>query len=100
MVAYKLCRELKNGEISPLFINRKSRLPIGVWMDAEKNHSRDGFKYRPFWHCTSKPEASHLSTKGRVWCEIEIEDYEEMVRPENQGGVWYLANRIKIIKKL
>ena len=40
--------------------------------------------------------APHLSTKGRVWCEVEIEDYSELVRPAVQGGVWLLANRMKV----
>lgn len=35
MIAYKLIRKLKDGSLSPLFINKKSRIPIGVWMNAE-----------------------------------------------------------------
>lgn len=102
MKAYKLFRVLKSGEITPLFINRTCRLPINKWMAAEKNHNRvkDGFKYRPFWHCTSQPIAPHLSMKNRAWYEIEMKDYEDMQRPKTQGGLWYLANNIKIIKKL
>jgi len=99
MRAYKLFRTLKDGNITPLFINKKYRLPINEWLEAE-SHPTTGFKYRPHWHCTSKPEAPHLSTKNREWYEIEIEDYEELKRPTSQGGVWYLANRIKIINKL
>ena len=99
MKAYKLFRELKSGEITPLFINKKARLPFDEWMDAEC-HPTKGFKVRPFWHCTSQPVAPHLSENGRVWCEIEMEDYEEFQRPQNQGGMWYLANRIKIVRKL
>ena len=102
MIAYKLVRQLKDGSISPLFINRKSRLPLNEWMQAEKHHNRekDGFKYRPFWHCTSNPVADHLSKKNRVWVEIEMEDYKEMQRPDNQGGLWFLAEKIKINKVL
>jgi hypothetical protein len=102
MKAYKLFRVLKSGEITPLFINKKTRLPIDAWMQAEKHHdeSARGFKYRPFWHCTSEPIAPHLSMKNRAWYEIEMEDYQDMQRPKNQGGLWYLANRIKIIKKV
>jgi len=97
MIAYKLVRQLKNGEISPLFINKKLRLPIGEWLPAEE-HPTKGFTFRPFWHCTSKMEADHLSKKNRVWVEVEIRDFTEQVRPEKQGGKWFLANYMKIIK--
>lgn len=99
MKAYKLFRLLKSGEITPLFINKTKRLPLNEWMKAE-NHPTKGFKERPFWHCTSQPIAPHLSTKNRVWYEVEIEDFTEFIRPKNQGGKWYLANIIKILKKV
>ena len=100
MKAYKLVRKLKNGQITPLFINRTKRLPFGEWMVAEKNHHRDGFSYRPFWHCTELPIAPHLSIKDRVWVEIEMGNYTEYQRPEHQGGKWFLADNIKIIKEI
>lgn len=99
MRVYKLFRVLKSGEITPLFINKKQRLPIGEWLPAEE-HKTKGFKFRPGWHCTSKAVAPHLSEKGRAWYEVEIKDYEELKRPESQGGLWYLAKNIRIIKKL
>jgi hypothetical protein len=99
MIGYKLLRELKNGEVSSLFINRKSRLPFNKWIISE-NHPTKGYKERPFWHCTLKPFAPHLSMKNRVWVQVDAKDYEEFHRPENQGGVWILARRIKLIKKL
>ena len=99
MVAYKLCRLLKNGEITPLFINKTKRLPFNEWLPAE-SHPTKGFTVRPFWHCTSQPVAPHLSEKGRIWVKIEIEGYEEMKRPECQGGMWYLADKIKLISIL
>jgi hypothetical protein len=99
MVAYKLIRKLKNGSLSPLFINKKSRIPIGVWMDAEY-HPTKGYSGRKGWHCTLKPNAPHLSEKDRVWVEVEIEDFEYYNRPESQGGTWVLAQRMKIIKEL
>ena len=95
MIAYKLFRKLKDGSISSLFINKKKRLPIGTWMTAEA-HPTKGFAVRPGWHCTHDPYAPHLSEKGRIWLEVEIDDYEEVVRPASQGGIWYLAKRIKI----
>jgi hypothetical protein len=51
------------------------------------------------WHCTIKPYAPHLSMKGRTWYEVEIEDFVEHKRPKHQGGMWYLANKMKLIKK-
>jgi hypothetical protein len=99
MIVYKLFRQLKNGDITPLFINKTKRLPFNEWMNAE-SHPTKGFALRPFWHCTSTPSAPHLSEKGRVWLKVEIEDFTEFQRPDNQGGKWYLANRMKIIEKL
>ena len=90
MKAYKLFRLLKSGEITPLFINKKLRLPIGEWMEAEE-HRTMGFAFRPGWHCTNKPIAPHLKEEGRIWMEVEIEG------PINQGGMWFLAKRMKII---
>lgn len=97
MISYKLCRQLKNGDIKPLFINKNKKLPFNEWLEAEC-HPTKGFKVRPFWHCTSTPEAPHLSKKNRVWIKIEMEDYEEFERPNSQGGLWYLAKRIKLIE--
>lgn len=101
MIAYKLVRLLKSGEITPLFINKKLRLPFNEWLQAE-SHPTKGFALRPYYHCTSQPIAPHLSEKGRVWVKLEMKDYIEFQRPNNQGGMWYLANKVKfleIIKK-
>jgi hypothetical protein len=100
MKAYKLVRLMKDGTLASLFINKTIRLPLNEWMKAEKNHQTDGYKYRPFWHCTSNPNAPHLSEKGRVWVEVEMEEFTEMDRPEHQGGKWYLAEKIKLKKIL
>lgn len=97
MIAYKLVRQLKSGELSPLFINKKLRLPFNKWLEAE-NHPTKGFKERMGWHCTKEMNAPHLSKKDRVWIEVEIEDYVEYDRPESQGGTWLLANKMKINK--
>ncbi len=99
MRAYKLLTKRKDGTLGPLFINRTQRVLVGEWLDAE-NHPTKGFKERMGWHCTSKPVAPHLSNKGRVWCEVEIQDFTKIERPEHQGGLWYLANKMKIIKEL
>jgi len=98
MKAYKLFRKLKDGSIAPLFINKKQRLPIGQWIEAE-SHPTKGYVYRPFWHCTSLPSAPHLSMKGREWYVVEMRDFEPFQRPNNQGGLWFLAKNMRIIGK-
>lgn len=99
MVVYKLIRKLKSGELSPLFINKKSRIPLGIWLDAE-NHPTKGFAVRKGWHCTLKPEAPHLSKEGRVWVEVEVDDFEYFERPQSQGGIWVLAQKMKVIREI
>lgn len=99
MIAYKLFRELKDGSISSLFINKKERYQLNTWLEA-KTYPTKGFAVRPYWHCTGNPVAPHLSMKGRAWYEIEMKNYTEYRRPNNQGGMWYLANEIKILKKI
>ena len=100
--AYKLFRLLKSGEITSLFINKTRKLPYNEWMDSE-NYPTNGFAERPGWHCTAHPIAPHLKMKLktgeiRVWKKVLIEDYTEVKRPENQGGLWYLAKRIMILE--
>ena len=97
MKAYKLFRVLKSGELTSLFINKTERLKMGVWLEA-KSYPTKGFKVRPFWHCTEKPVAPHLTVKGRKWVKVEMEEFTEFNRPVFQGGKWYLAKRIKIIE--
>lgn len=104
MKAYKLFRVLKNGDIAPLFIDKNRVLKLGVWMPSE-NHPTKGFKERQGWHCTAEPKAPHLKLElkngtKRVWYQVEIADYTEVKRPKTQGGLWYLAHNIKIIKKV
>lgn len=99
MRAYKLFRVLKSGGISSLFINKKRRYNLNEWMQAEP-HKTNGFAFRFGWHCTGEPTAPHLSMNDRKWYEVEIEGYENIKRPISQGGVWYLAQRMKIIKEV
>lgn len=95
-LAYKLVRLRKNGTLGPLFINRKQIFPINIWMPAE-DHFTKGYSHRPGWHVTRNPYAPHLSKKGRVWVKVEVKDFEEIVRPENQGGIWWLAKWMKVL---
>lgn len=99
MKAYKLVRKMKDGSLAPLFINQKFRFPMNEWLQSEC-HPRKGFAVRQGWHCCLKPEAPHLSEKGRVWIECEVEDYELYDRPECQGGTWALADKMKVIGEL
>lgn len=100
-IAYKLFRELKSGEITSLFINKSRKLPYDKWLDSSCYPTK-GFAVRAGWHCTESPNAPHLSMKLksgeiRVWKKVLIEDYKEFKRPENQGGLWFLAKKMKII---
>ena len=99
MRAYKLVRQRKDGTLGPLFIDARLRMPLNEWMPAEL-HPKKGFAVRQGWHCTHAPEAPHLSKKGRVWVEVDIEDYEKFERPEAQGGLWYIAQRMKVLRVL
>jgi hypothetical protein len=99
VIAYKLFRVRKDGTIGPLFINRRQRITEGVWIDAE-DHPTKGYAHRPGWHCCRTPKAPHLSEKGRQWYMVEIEEYQEVKRPESQGGIWYLAKRLKVLQKV
>lgn len=102
MKAYKLLKQRKDGSLGPLFINAKAKLPVGVWMEAE-DHPTKGYAHRPGWHCLPTPDAPHLSKNPksgpkRVWCEVEIAGTEVCLRPDTQGGVWYLAKHMKIVE--
>ena len=99
MYAYKLVRQMKDGSLASLFINKKARLPLNKWIQAEDFPTK-GYKHRPGWHCTIKPKAPHLSKKGRVWVKVKVLDYEYEVRPESQGGLWILADNMKILRIL
>lgn len=100
-IAYKLFRELKNGEITSLFINKSKILPHDKWMDSDCFPTK-GFAIREGWHCTATPNAPHLKMKlksgeVRVWKKVMIENFTEFKRPEKQGGLWYLAKKMKIL---
>lgn len=104
MKAYKLLRKLKDGQLYPLFINKTTPTPIGVWMPAECYPTK-GFAVRQGWHCCFKPVAPHLKKElsngeKRVWVECEVEDFSSYDRPESQGGAWILAQRMKIVREI
>lgn len=99
MIAYKLFRKRKDGSYGPLFINRTLKITADEWLPAEA-HRTKGYAFRPGWHCCSTPNAPHLSMTGRVWCEVEIKFVEKLNRPASQGGTWYLAKHLKLVREL
>ena len=99
MIAYKLMRKLKDGNLSPLFINKKSRIPIGVWLEADV-YPTNGFAVRKGWHCTLNPIAPHLSQKNRVWVKVKLKNFVHYNRPESQGGTWVLAQKMMVLGEI
>jgi hypothetical protein len=101
-VAYKLLRVRKDGTLGPLFVGRNIVIPVGEWMIADHSLPHPGLAHRPGFHCCSKKSAPHIKLKlksgeQRVWCLVEIEDFKAHERPESQGGLWYVAEKMKII---
>ena len=99
MRGYKLFRQRKDGTLGPLFINRKQRLYMDVVYPAE-DHPTKGYAHRPGWHICSTKSAPHLSKKGRVWALVEFDFAERYTRPASQGGLWYTAMYMKILRVL
>ena len=96
IVAYKLMRIRKNGTLGSLFIKRKAIIPVGIWMESE-DIKTPGYAHRPGWHVTRSPNAPHLKMNGRIWVKMMVKDFVELIRPEAQGGVWWLAKWLKIL---
>lgn len=104
MNAYKLLRKKKDGKLYPLFIDKQKPTEIGVWLDAEC-HPTKGFAVRKGWHCCLQPVAPHMSMQlangeQRVWCAVEVEDFDYYNRPESQGGKWILAQKMKVLGEI
>jgi hypothetical protein len=97
--AYKLLNVRADGTIGPLFINRRQRIPIGEWIRAE-DHPTKGYAHRPGWHTTSRPEAPHLTEEGRSWYEVEVLGVTKFDRPQSQGGTWFIAEHMKVVRAL
>jgi len=99
MIAYKLMTKRKDGTLGPLFINCRQRVPVGTWLPAEF-HPRRSYAQRKGWHTLAKPHAPHLKLmKNRVWVIVQIENYIEHERPIAQGGIWYLAQQMKVLRE-
>jgi hypothetical protein len=89
-VAYKLLRVRRDGTLGPLFINKRQVIPFRRWLKAGDFPTK-GYARRPGWHAAPQPHAPHLSLRERVWCKVRIRNFTELMRPERQGGKWWLA---------
>jgi hypothetical protein len=96
--AYKLLRVRRDGSLGPLFIGREIVIPFGRWMRAESRPTK-GFALRPGWHACAKPDAPHLSKRGRVWCKVTLKGVKEYHRPASQGGVWFTALWMRVLSR-
>ena len=98
--AYKLFRTDKKapGQLFPLFVDAKTPVPVGQWVDAEAGEpgktpgmvkAKGGeLAYRPGWHAGDLPVAHHIGFKSHgqknlppdyrrdneVWAEVEMPD--------------------------
>ena len=103
MKAYKLLRLRKDGTLGPLFVGRRSVFRVGDRLAAEFNLPHPGLAHRPGFHCCAEPRAPHIKRvlkngERRVWCEVRIYGVTRHDRPECQGGVWYTAFHMEIVK--
>ena len=104
MIAYKLVRKAKDGQLYPLFIDKKRPYVIGEKREAEYVPTK-GFAPRYGFHCCFTPVAPHLKMElangeKRVWIECWVEDWQKYDRPESQGGAWILANKLTVLREL
>jgi len=99
ILAYKLFRKRKDGSIGSLFINCRARYTIGKWMKSDCYPTK-GFLIRKGWNALQSPIAPHLSKAGRVWYKVGLRGVKEISRPLSQGGIWCIANQMKIIEEL
>jgi hypothetical protein len=97
MIAYKLLRQRRDGSLGSLFIHRRARLPIGVWLMANAYPTK-GYALRPGWHACAAPHAPHLSVKDRVWYRVELDGWRTYPVPRAQGGVWYVAQHMRLVE--
>lgn len=106
MKAYKLLRLRADGTLGPLFVGRGQVMrPRGTYA-ARADLPHPGLAHRPGFHCTAKPRAPHIKLRlkngeRRVWCEVRLSGWvTPHLRPECQGGLWYTAERMQIVRVL
>ena len=101
--AYKLLRLRKDGTLGPLFVGRGLVIEPGREYVASSTLPHPGLAHRPGFHCCAEPKAPHIKRllktgERRVWCEVEIKHYQEHRRPQCQGGVWYTAANMRVLR--
>lgn len=91
-------RVRKDGSFGSLFIRKSRKYKKDTWYPAQAYRTK-GYAMRPGWHALQQPCAPHLKSGGdRVWMVVKIKDYEIVERPESQGGKWFIAKYLKILK--
>jgi len=120
MKAYKLFR-IKNGVLFPLYVNASTPTPLGEWLPATSGEmTNDGkvksklgkLAYRPGWHCSLYPIATHIGAKAnpkdskpsfrpndQVWAEVEIEDSIDYQPIADQQGKHARDKQLKYIPR-
>jgi hypothetical protein len=102
MIAYKLFTQRSDGTLGPLFIDKRTVVPVGQWLTGVCVPTK-GFAVRKGWHAASAPVAPHLSLhpKGkrqRVWCRVELAgDIEHKGVPVAHGTQWLIAERMRVL---
>src|SRR5262245_36906232 len=102
IIGYKLFTLRKDNSLGPLFINRKQIIEENIPYDAEC-HPTKGFAVRQGWHAGLLPSAPpHLPMKlkngeERIVCKVLLEDFEYFMRPQSQGGMWILAQKMTVL---
>ena len=106
MTAYKLLRRKKDGSLGSLFVGRASRLSFGVTYEARSDLPHPGLAHRPGFHCTHAPYAPHIKMRlkngeERVWCTVKLSgEITPHQRPASQGGLWYTAEKMRLLREL
>lgn len=107
-IAYKLfaLHKSERGKIFPLYVNATEPTPIGEWTEAKCGQMVDGkvksklglLCYRPGWHLSDMPIATHIGVKDEsgkiafmkpdtVWCECEYSDAVDYQTEANNNGM-------------
>lgn len=108
-IGYKLfkVKASQKGKLFPLYVLADKETSIGVWLKAEEGtKSSDGSHvksklcdlcYRPGWHLSAYPLATHIGKKDangniygihkdEVWCEVEYSDDINYQIEANENG--------------
>ena len=105
MRAYKLLRLRGDGTLGPLFVGRRLVILTGQLYKARADLPHPGLAHRPGFHCCASMSAPHIKLRlatgeRRVWCEVDIGGYAEHRRPASQGGLWYTADTMRVLRVL